>query len=38
LQAIASTTPADVQRVARVYLGNPSIALVLPREESTQNN
>jgi predicted Zn-dependent peptidase len=37
LQAIAATTPADVQRVARVYLGNPSIALVLPRDGSTQN-
>ncbi|HEY1428347.1 MAG TPA: insulinase family protein [Candidatus Tumulicola sp.] len=37
LQAIAATTPADVQRVARNYLGNPSIALVLPRDESTQN-
>ena len=30
-QAIAATTPADVQRVARTYLGNPTIALVLPR-------
>lgn len=31
LDAIAATTPADVQRVARTYLGNPTIALVLPR-------
>jgi predicted Zn-dependent peptidase len=37
LQAIAATTPGDVQRVARNYLGNPTIALVLPRDESTQN-
>ena len=29
--AIAATTPADLQRVARRYLGNPTIALVLPR-------
>lgn len=29
--SIAATTPADVQRVARRYLGNPTIALVLPR-------
>ena len=31
LAAIAATTPADVQRVARTYLGNPTIAFVLPR-------
>ncbi len=31
LEAIAATTPDDVQRVARRYLGNPMIALVLPR-------
>lgn len=31
LQAIARTTPADLQRVARRYLGKPIIALVLPR-------
>ncbi len=31
LAAIAATTPDDVQRVARTYLGNPTIALVLPR-------
>ncbi len=37
LAAIAATTPADVQRVARTYLGNPTIALVLPRDESRQN-
>jgi predicted Zn-dependent peptidase len=37
LQAISNTTPSDVQRVARLYLGNPTIALVLPRDESTHN-
>jgi predicted Zn-dependent peptidase len=37
LKAIAATTPEDVQRVARDYLGNPTIALVLPRDESHQN-
>lgn len=37
LRAIAATTPQDVQRVARKYLGNPTIALVLPRGESSQN-
>lgn len=37
LRAIAATTPQDVQRVARKYLGNPTIALVLPRDENTQN-
>ncbi len=37
LQAISNTTPGDVQRVARLYLGNPTIALVLPRDESTHN-
>lgn len=37
LRAIAATTPDDVQRVARTYLGNPTIALVLPRDESRQN-
>jgi predicted Zn-dependent peptidase len=31
LQAISHTTAADVQRVARRYLGKPTIALVLPR-------
>lgn len=31
LRAIAATTPADLQRVARRYLGRPTIALVLPR-------
>jgi len=34
LDAIAQTTPADLQRVAREYLTNPTIALVLPREDS----
>jgi zinc protease len=37
LVAIAATTPADVQRVARTYLGNPTIALVLPRGTNLQN-
>jgi predicted Zn-dependent peptidase len=32
LQAISTTTAADLQRVARTYLGNPTIALVLPRD------
>jgi predicted Zn-dependent peptidase len=31
LAAIAATTPDDLQRVARTYLGNPTIALILPR-------
>ncbi len=34
LRAIAATTPEDVQRVARTYLGNPTIALVLPRRNA----
>ncbi len=34
LDAISQTTAADLQRVARSYLGNPTIALVLPREDS----
>ena len=37
LQAISGTTALDVQRVARAYLGNPTIALVLPRDSSPQN-
>lgn len=37
LEAIAATTPDDVQRVARTYLGNPMIALVLPRGANLQN-
>ncbi|HEY2553759.1 MAG TPA: insulinase family protein [Candidatus Cybelea sp.] len=37
LEAIAATTPADVQRVARTYLGNPTIALVLPRNTNLQD-
>lgn len=36
LRAIDGTTPADLQRVARRYLGKPTIALVLPRAP-TQN-
>jgi predicted Zn-dependent peptidase len=37
LVAISQTTSEDVQRVARTYLGNPTIALVLPRSGSLQN-
>jgi predicted Zn-dependent peptidase len=37
LRAISATTAEDVQRVARAYLGNPTIALVLPRDASPQN-
>ncbi len=37
LRAISATTAEDVQRVARVYLGNPTIALVLPRDANPQN-
>lgn len=37
LAAIASTTPDDLQRVARTYLGNPTIALILPRGGNLQN-
>jgi predicted Zn-dependent peptidase len=33
LRAIQATTPDDLQRVAHRYLGNPTIALVLPRTE-----
>ena len=33
LQAIDSATAADLQRVAARYLGAPTIALVLPREQ-----
>jgi zinc protease len=36
LAAIAAVTPADVQRVARTYLGNPVIALIVPREAGSQ--
>lgn len=35
LNAIAQTTPADLQRVAREYLSKPTIALVLPRDSDT---
>jgi len=38
LRAIAATTPEDVQRVARTYLGNPTIALVLPRAGAQPGN
>jgi predicted Zn-dependent peptidase len=34
LDAISQTTGADLQRVAREYMSNPTIALVLPREDS----
>jgi predicted Zn-dependent peptidase len=37
LAAIAATTPDDVERVARTYLGNPTIALVLPRGTNLQD-
>jgi predicted Zn-dependent peptidase len=37
LRAISATTPDDVQRVARTYLGNPTIALVLPRGTNLQD-
>ncbi|MGC1381938.1 MAG: insulinase family protein [Candidatus Baltobacteraceae bacterium] len=37
VQAISATTPEDVQRVARTYLGNPTIALVLPRGTNLQD-
>jgi predicted Zn-dependent peptidase len=37
IAAIAATTPDDVQRVARRYLGNPTIALVLPRGTNLQD-
>jgi predicted Zn-dependent peptidase len=37
LAAISATTPADLQRVARTYLGNPTIALVLPRGTNLQD-
>lgn len=37
LAAISATTPSDVQRVARAYLGNPTIALVLPRGTNLQD-
>jgi predicted Zn-dependent peptidase len=34
LDAISQTSAGDLQRVAREYLSNPTIALVLPREDS----
>lgn len=37
LEAISATTPDDIQRVARTYLGNPMIALVLPRGTNLQD-
>jgi predicted Zn-dependent peptidase len=37
LASIATTQAADVQRVARTYLGNPTIALVLPRGNTPQD-
>ena len=38
IRAIAATTPEDVQRVARTYMGNPTIALVLPRTGAQPGN
>ena len=35
LTAIQGTSAADLQRVARTYMGNPAIALVLPREKTS---
>ncbi|MFN2528695.1 MAG: M16 family metallopeptidase [Candidatus Baltobacteraceae bacterium] len=32
LDAIASVTGADLQRVARTYLDNPNVAIILPRD------
>jgi len=37
LRAISSTTAEDVQRVARTYMGKPTIALVLPRSGNLSN-
>jgi predicted Zn-dependent peptidase len=37
LTAISATTADDLQRVARTYLGNPTIALVLPRGTNLQD-
>jgi predicted Zn-dependent peptidase len=34
LTAIAQTNASDLQRVARAYLGNPTIALVVPRDNT----
>ncbi len=36
LSAISNTNASDLQRVARAYLGNPAIALVLPRDNTVQ--
>lgn len=36
LTAISGVTANDLQRVARTYLGSPTIALVLPRDGVTQ--
>ena len=35
LDAISATNASDLQRVAKKYLGNPTIALVLPRQTTT---
>lgn len=37
LSAIASVKPADLQRVARKYLDNPNVAIVLPRDQAAPN-
>lgn len=36
LDAISATNAGDLQRVAKKYLGNPTIALVLPRQTAQQ--
>jgi predicted Zn-dependent peptidase len=38
LQAIAGTTPEELQRVAAHYLTTPTLALVLPRSQSSASN
>jgi len=37
LDAIASVTGADLQRVARTYLDNPNVAIILPRDTPSPN-
>lgn len=37
LNAIASVKAGDLQRVARKYLDNPNVAIVLPRDQQTPN-
>lgn len=38
LQAIADVRAADLQRVARGYLANPTLAVVLPRDTNASQN